>query len=151
MLLLLPVLTGLFLVASFPRFSQPYLAWIAFIPLLAFVVRVRMPVRAFWGGYVAGGIELFALLIWMPAVLERYGGLSGWLAWTGYVILILLLACFTGLACYGTKKLMRRGGDAFLLLFPFIWVLIEYVQTMIPFGGFPNRSYKSMVVPRGAL
>ncbi len=137
MLLLLPVLTGLFLVASFPRFSQPCLAWIAFIPLIAFMVRVRVPVRAFWGGYVAGGIELFALLVWMPAVLERYGGLSPWLAWSGYVLLILLLACFPGVVCYGTKRLMRWGGDAFLLLFPSLWILIEYAQTRIPFGGFP--------------
>jgi len=84
MLPLMPVLTGFLLIASFPRFNQPWLAWIAFIPLIAFMVRVRTPARAFWGGYVAGGIELFALLVWMPAVLGRYGGLSDWLAWTGY-------------------------------------------------------------------
>ncbi|MBN2318563.1 MAG: apolipoprotein N-acyltransferase [Acidobacteria bacterium] len=137
MLLLLPALTGFLLVASFPRFNQAYLAWIAFIPLIAFVVRVRKPVRAFLGGYVAGGIELFALLVWMPAVLQRYGGLSVWLAWTGYVLLILLLACFLGAGCYATKKLMLRGGDACLLLFPAVWIVIEYAQTKIPFGGFP--------------
>jgi apolipoprotein N-acyltransferase len=137
MLLLLPVLTGLLLVASFPRFDQPYLAWIAFIPLVVFMVRVDKSVGSFFGGYVAGGIELFALLIWMPDVLEHYGDLPFWLAWTGFVLLILLLACFPGAACYATKRLMRWGGDGFLLLFPAIWILIEYVQTIIPFGGFP--------------
>ena len=137
MLLLLPALTGILLIFSFPKFTQSYLAWIAFIPLILFLFRVRKPVRAFWGGYVAGGIELFALLIWMPAVLPRYGGISNWLAWTGYVLLILLLACFMGAGCYVTKRLMHWGGDAFLLLFPAVWVLIEYAQTIIPFGGFP--------------
>jgi apolipoprotein N-acyltransferase len=137
MLLLLPVLTGLLLIASFPRFDQSYLAWIAFIPVVAFMVRIRKPIGAFWGGYVAGGIELFVLLVWMPSVLEQYGGLSGWLAWTGYALLILLLACFSGAGCYATKKLMQWGGDGYLLLFPAVWVLIEYAQTKIPFGGFP--------------
>jgi len=137
MLLLLPVLTGLLLVASFPRFNQPYLAWIAFVPLIAFMVRTRKPVHAFWGGYVAGVVELFALLIWMPSVLERYGGQPVWLAWAGYILLILLLACFPGAGCYVTKRWMRWGGDACLFLFPFVWILIEYAQTKIPFGGFP--------------
>lgn len=137
MLPLMPVLTGFLLIISFPRFNQPWLAWVAFIPLIAFMVHVRTPARAFWGGYVAGGIELFALLVWMPAVLGRYGGLSDWLAWTGYVLLILLLACFTGAACFVTKRLTHWGGTAFLLLFPAVWILIEYIQTKIPFGGFP--------------
>ena len=137
MLLLLPVLTGFLLVASFPRFDQPYLAWIAFVPLIAYVSRVKTPIRTFWGGYVAGVIELFVLLLWMPAVLRQYGGLDAWLAWTGYVLLILLLSCFPAIACFVTKGLMRRGGDSFLLLFPAVWVSIEYVQTKIPFNGFP--------------
>ncbi|MEJ2111356.1 MAG: hypothetical protein P8Z37_15880 [Acidobacteriota bacterium] len=69
--------------------------------------------------------------------LNQYGGISGWLAWTGYVLLIMLLSCFFGLACFATKLLMKRGGESFLLLFPAIWILVEYLQCKIPFGGFP--------------
>jgi apolipoprotein N-acyltransferase len=137
MLLFLPVLTGLLLVASFPKAHQPYLAWIAFIPLIAYLSRVKTPLRAFGGGWIAGAIELFTLLIWMPPVLERYGGLPVWLAWTAYALLILVLSSFSGAACYITKQMMRRGGDSLLLLFPAVWILLEYVQTKIPFGGFP--------------
>jgi len=137
MLLLLPVLTGLLLAASFPLCNQHYLAWIAFIPLIVFVLRVKSPVMAFWGGCIAGGIQLCILLVWMPVVLQQYGELPLWLAWTGYVILILLLSCFSGIACLWTKSLMRRGGDSLLLLFPAVWILIEFLQTKIPFGGFP--------------
>ncbi|MBN2241992.1 MAG: apolipoprotein N-acyltransferase [Acidobacteria bacterium] len=135
--LLLPVVTGLLLAASFPRIDQPFLAWVALAPLCAFMVRVHSPFRAFWGGWLAGGVELFGLLAWMPGVVESHGGLPGWLAWTGYALLILLLACFTGAACCATKGLMRWGGDAHLLLFPAVWVLVEYAQTRVPFGGFP--------------
>lgn len=137
MLFFLPVLTGLLLAASFPRFDQHYLAWIAYVPLLIYMIKAHSPARAFLGGYAAGAVQLFALLVWMPAVLSSYGDLSSILAWTGYTLLILLLACFSGLACYITKKLMKRRGDSFLLLFPFVVVLVEFIQTMIPFGGFP--------------
>ncbi len=135
--LFLPVLTGLLLAGSFPLCDQHYLAWVAFIPLMAYLLRVKSKAAAFCGGYVAGAIQFFILLVWMPAVLEQYGGLSGLLSWTGYGLLILLLSCFPGMACLCTKVLMRRGGPSLLLMFPAIWVLIEFLQTGIPFGGFP--------------
>ena len=135
--LLLPVLTGLLLAASFPKCGQHYLAWIAFIPLIAYVHLARSPARAFRGGCLAGGVELFVLLVWMPEVLHLYGGLDPWLAWTGYALLVLLLSSFSGAACLATKALMLRGGDCCILLFPAVWVLVEFLQTAIPFGGFP--------------
>jgi hypothetical protein len=45
MLLFLPALTGLLLVASFPRAGQGYLAWVAFVPLIAFVFRAKGVLR----------------------------------------------------------------------------------------------------------
>ena len=69
MLLLLPALTGLLLVASFPRAGQGYLAWVAFVPLIAYVFLASTRLRAFLGGFVAAFIQLFVLLIWMPPVL----------------------------------------------------------------------------------
>lgn len=137
MLLFLPVLTGLLLAGSFPLCGQHYLAWIAFLPLMGFLLRAKSSAAAFCGGYIAGGIQYFILLVWMPSVLEQYGGISSLLSWTGYGLLILLLSCFPGLACLWAKILMRRGGPSFLLLFPAIWVLFEFIQTVIPFGGFP--------------
>ena len=131
MLLLLPVLTGFLLVASFPRFDQHYFAWVAYIPLIVFMSRAKTPVRAFLGGYIAGVIEHFALLLWMPAVLQDYGGLNAGLAWTGYVLGILLISCFPGIACSVTKGLMRRGGDSFLLLFPVDADSLHYLPIIV--------------------
>jgi len=137
MLLFLPALTGFLLAASFPRSDQNYLAWIAFVPLIVFLFRVKTSFRAFWGGYVAGCVELSLLLLWMPTVLEQYGGLNPWLAWTGYALLILLLSGFPGVACAIVKLFMQRGCDRMLFGLPPLWVLFEYAQTKIPFGGFP--------------
>jgi apolipoprotein N-acyltransferase len=137
MQLLLPALTGIFLAASFPLADQGYLAWVAYIPLLLFVFRTRTSARAFWAGFAAGAIQLFALLIWMPPVLANYGGLSKALAWFAYSLVICMLACYPGAACAITKFLMKRRGDSCLLLLPFVWVVSEYAQSISPFGGFP--------------
>jgi apolipoprotein N-acyltransferase len=135
--LFLPAISGLLLAASFPRASHGDLAWVAFVPLIAFVYFTNSLARAFWGGFVAGAIQLFVLLIWIPSVLENYGGLHGVLVWIAYGMMVSLLACFPGAAGLGMKLLLKRGGDIFLFLFPIIWVAIEYAQTFVPFGGFP--------------
>jgi apolipoprotein N-acyltransferase len=137
MLRFLPVLAGFLLAASFPRINQGYLAWVAWIPLIVFIFYSKGSARAFIGGFIAAVIEYFALLIWIPPVLEQYGGLSKILAWFAYGLLVLLLACYPAAACAVTKRLIIRGGSTFLLLFPAIWVLSEFAQSISPLGGLP--------------
>jgi apolipoprotein N-acyltransferase len=135
--MLLPALTGFLLAASFPRISQGYLAWVAVIPLILFICKTATPGRAFLGGFFAGFIQLFALLIWIPRVLDHYGGLNAALAWLAYALMILMLACFPAAACAATKGLIKRGGKSWILIFPAVWVIFEYAQTLFPFGGLP--------------
>jgi apolipoprotein N-acyltransferase len=137
MLLFLPVLSGLLLVASFPKTNQGYLAWVAFIPLIASLLRARKISQAFWIGFVAGWIQIFGLMIWIPAVMAHYGGLARPLAWTGFALMVSMLACFPGAACAATKCIINRQGDVSLLLLPFIWIVLEYAQNFFPFGGLP--------------
>ncbi len=135
--MLLPALTGLLLVASFPNIGQGYLAWVSFVPLLIFVFRSETVGRAALGGFVAGFIELFGLLLWIPTVMHQYGGLNSGLAWGAYAFMVSLLACYPAATCAAAKYLMVRGGKYCLLLFPAAWVLSEYAQTLFPFGGLP--------------
>jgi apolipoprotein N-acyltransferase len=137
MQMLLPVLTGLLLVAAFPRIDQGYLAWVAFVPLIVFVAKTNSCARAFWGGFLAGVVELFGLLIWIPPVLAQYGGLTPALSWIAYGLMVLMLACYPGIACALTRLLINSAGDWSLLAFPAIWVAVEYALNFTPFGGFP--------------
>jgi len=137
MLWFLPVLTGFLLVASFPRANQGCLAWVALIPLIVFISHSKTILRALGGGFVAAAIELFSLFIWIPGVLVRYGGLSAALAWLAYALLISALACFAAASCAATRLLMLRGGSGFLFFLPPIWILLEYAQSIFPFGGLP--------------
>lgn len=137
MLLLLPVLTGLLLAASFPRFDQFYLAWIALVPLILFVHRVHSIKAAFWGGLIAGLLQNSMLLIWMQPVLTRYGGISNGLSWLAFGLLMPVLSAYLAVACLVTKFLARRIGAAAIFLFPAILVCFEYLLSISPFGGFP--------------
>ncbi|MGD0100653.1 MAG: apolipoprotein N-acyltransferase [Acidobacteriota bacterium] len=137
MIFILPALTGILLAASFPRASQAYLAWVAFVPLILFLSRAKSVKGALGGGFIAGLLEYFPLLIWMPPVLTRYGGLSHALAWFAYLLLISVLSCYPAAACALTKYGHQRCGDAFILAFPFIWILSEYALSFSPFGGLP--------------
>jgi len=137
MSLLLPLLSGLLSFASLPALRQSYLAWVAQVPLLLFMLQSRGGLRAFLGGVVAGFAQFALLLVWIPAVLVQYGGLPAAAAWVLYVLLIAVLAIYPGLACALTGIAVQRGGRAQLLIFPFAWVAVEMLRNYTPFGGFP--------------
>jgi len=77
------------------------------------------------------------LLIWMPAVLTHYGGMPVPVAWIIYGLMITMQSFFPGAACSMTRFMSKRCGDRWLLLFPLVWVTLEYARTYFPFGGFP--------------
>jgi apolipoprotein N-acyltransferase len=135
--IILPVSAGFLLVASFPRIGQGWLGWAALIPLIIFIDQAKNRRSAFYGGLLAGAIEFFSLMRWIPDVLGKYGGLSPALAWIAYGLLVGLLACYPAISCALTKHWILRCGRGMLWIFPLVWVLMEYAQTYTPLGGFP--------------
>jgi apolipoprotein N-acyltransferase len=135
--IILPVSAGFLLVASFPRIGQGWLGWAALIPLILFIDQAKSRRSAFCGGFLTGVIEFFILMRWIPDVLGRYGGLSPALAWIAYCLLVCMMACYSAISCALTKHWMLRCGRGLLLIFPLVWVLMEYAQTYTPFSGFP--------------
>ena len=134
---MLPMATGLLLAAAFPRAHQGWLGWVAWIPLIIFTARARSRRMAFAGGWLAGAIEFFILLRWMPEVMGRYGGMPFFLSWAAYVLLIALLACYTAAACFFIRHLIFRHGERMLLLFPFAWIVMEFLASVSPIEGLP--------------
>jgi apolipoprotein N-acyltransferase len=136
-LLLLPILSGILAWASFPKVSQSYLAWTAFVPLLAYLLQVRKLGWAFWGGIIAGMVQFGTLLYWIPPVLSRYGGVPPLAAFGLFLLMVAVLGSFPGLACMLTRHCMNRRGPGFLLAFLPAWIALEYARSFFPFGGFP--------------
>ncbi len=136
-LALLPVLGGLLGFASLPTMGQAYLAWIAQVPLILFVLRSRSGPKAFFGGVAAGFVQFSLLLSWIPPVLVQYGNIPAVLAWFLFALLMIVLALYPGLACAVTGISLRHGGKVMVLFFPFTWVATELLRGFSPFGGFP--------------
>jgi apolipoprotein N-acyltransferase len=137
LLLALPLISGALCWLSFPKIAQDYLAWVALVPLLLFIVKARNPGSALLGGFLAGFVQFFCLLYWIPRVLTIYGGIPLFAAWGLYALLIAAFGCFPAMACVLIHCGIQRRGLTSLLLFAPAWVAVELFRSWIPFGGFP--------------
>ncbi|MEK6732473.1 MAG: apolipoprotein N-acyltransferase [Candidatus Omnitrophota bacterium] len=117
------VLSGLFLIFSFPNFNLSYLVFISFIPLF-FAVENKSPQRAFLIFFIAGFIFYLGTLYWLYHVTV-----------IGFIILCLYLALYFGVFGW----ILVGGGfktRPYIFLIPFIWVILEYIQANISIMGF---------------
>ena len=73
--ILLAILSGLMLTASFPPGKFSFLAWFALVPLLVCIDRAS-PSLAFRLGFVAGTAHFTTLMYWIVMVLGHYGNMS---------------------------------------------------------------------------
>lgn len=136
-LALLAGLSGLLGFLSLPRTEQGYLAWVALVPLLA-ASETAATVRCAAGlGFLAGFLQWFGLLAWIPAVLTAYGGLPPVGAWLLEGLLASVLSVYPAAACALTRWSIGLGGRKALLVFPFAWVGLEAFRTYYVLDGFP--------------
>jgi apolipoprotein N-acyltransferase len=131
----LPILSGLLLGLSFPRFDLSFLAWIALVPLL-FAVREQSWSAAFGQGFLAGLVFFAGTLSWVVNAMHLYGKLPLVISYAVMLLLAaycaLYMALFTGLASAMTDA--RDAVQVWLL--PALWVALELARTHL-FSGFP--------------
>ena len=126
--LFLASVSALLLLLIFPGFDLHYLAWFALVPLLL-VVKRGGPGRAFLASLLAGFIFFICLLLWNLHV-------------AGSNLINFSLSMF-GQACYiGVFGLLahyfqRRLPQWNALIFPTIWVLLEFLRTHMFFLSWP--------------
>ena len=119
------LVSGAALAFAFPEPDLFFLAWVALAPLLVVAGDVG-PGRGLLLGLVFGIAFFGTLLYWISIV--------GWLAWG---ILILLQAAFLGL--FGALWALLRArlpAWAGVVAAAALWVVVEYVRTRVPLGGF---------------
>jgi apolipoprotein N-acyltransferase len=134
---LLPAVSGLLIVAAYPRIGFGWAAWVALLPLGLSVARSRSVFAAARAGFIFGFVEQAFLLSWIPGVMGRYGGLPFAASWALFFLLIAVLSGLPAVACGAVRALGRDAGGAWILMLPFFWVAQEYVLAWAPFGGFP--------------
>jgi len=131
--LLLPILSGVLLTASFPPVNLSFLAWFALVPLFKSIEN-ESPSRAFKLGFITGTVHFLTLIYWIVIVLGRYGDLGVLLSLFPCLLLCLYLALFIAVFSYLTAWIGE--GPFFLLWTGSFWVGLEYVRAKF-LTGFP--------------
>ncbi len=123
MKLVLPIISSVLLILTFPRFNLEFLAWIALIPLF-FALENKNIKQRFAIGYLFGLIFFSGILYWLIYVTVP-----------GAIILVLLLSFAPAIFCilYRPSSIVHRSS---VLVIPSAWVITEYLRTYL-FTGFP--------------
>jgi apolipoprotein N-acyltransferase len=128
-------LSGILLFLSFPKWEISFLVLIALIPLYL-SLEDESPLFAFILGLTTGITFYLGLLYWIIFVMKTYGGLPYFLSFLILLILVLYLSLYPALFSLLFSILKEKTKKLSFLLFPFIWIILEYLCIYL-FTGFP--------------
>jgi apolipoprotein N-acyltransferase len=129
------IVSGLLLAAAFPKFDFTYLLPIALVPLL-WGLEDQSLKRSFWLGYLAGLAFYCGLLYWIAYVTHVFGRLPLPLSIGVLFLLAGYLSFYRAFWALGVTWAAARGVSP-LWFAPTLWVALELIQSIVPFGGFP--------------
>jgi len=122
--------SGVLTAAAFPGCDQWYLAWVSLVPLLL-VLDTASPRQGFWRGYLAGLVYFGIVLSWMVGLVHWVGIV----VLPGVALLVAYLALYWAMFGWSYCRLRRMWPWAPVLVGPFIWAVLEYLQSRL-FTGF---------------
>ncbi|MHC1699119.1 MAG: apolipoprotein N-acyltransferase [Geobacteraceae bacterium] len=134
---LLAALTGVLLIFSFPKAEISWLAWFAFVPLLA-ACGHKSPLKAGKLAFIAGLVGYGGVLYWINIVVTTYGKLPLAVSICLYLLLVAYLAAYFFVLFYLVRKAELRGISVVISL-PFLWVGLEFLRSFL-LTGFPWAS-----------
>jgi apolipoprotein N-acyltransferase len=133
--LLLPVLSGVFLVLSFPPFNLYPLAWVSLVPLLLLIAE-RDTKKTFYPGLATGAVYFMGTVYWVFHSMYVYGHIPAVASLCVLILLCLYLALYTGVFAVMFKLIYVRLHVPAMFIVPVLWVTLEYARTYI-LTGFP--------------
>lgn len=131
--ILLALLSGVLITASFPPLKTDWLIWISIIPLLI-ALDGTYPREAFKLGMLAGLSHYISLIYWIINVLSAYGGLNFFISIFILLLLCLYLSIYMGL--FSLFTVIFTISKTKILFYAGIWVSLEYIRGLI-LTGFP--------------
>ncbi len=130
---ILAMISGAMLTASFPPFNLSFLAWFALLPLLKSIEH-GSSLKAFKLGFIAGTVHFLSLIYWIVVVLGRYGGLNIFLSVILTILLCLYLSLYLGVFSFLTN--LSSNSRLFVFWVPCFWCSLEYARAKF-LSGFP--------------
>ncbi len=132
---LLALAAGIVTVPAFAPFSFPPLALIG--PAVLFWLWLD---AGLWAAFREGwlfGLGMFGVgVFWMHISIDQFGGVSTTLAILITFAFVAIIALYYGLAGWLAIRLGGRFPHAWLLIFPALWVLMEWLRGWL-LSGFP--------------
>ena len=120
------VVSALFLILSFPKFSLWPLAWVAFVPIFYQARRFKSFGWAFFYFWVFGFLFFFASWEWLRHV-----------TYFGWIFLAALYAFYFGFFGILTYWFWKHGPTLLsLFILPSAWTVLEWIRAEIPVWGF---------------
>ncbi len=129
-------LSGLLLVACFPKIHLRGLVWLACLAMFATLAGEKRLKRAFLLGYVCGVVYFAGSCYWFVTVMELYGHLAPALAVVVLILFVIIDSTFFGGFGLAMGWAARRSSGWALALSPFLWVAMELARTYL-ITGFP--------------
>lgn len=131
--MLLAVLSGVMLTASFPPGRMEWMAWLALVPLLKAISHAS-PGRAFKLGFATGFVHFLTLIYWVMVALQHYGGIDVLTSISVLLIFCAYLSLYAATFAFITAKTGRRRFA--ILLMAATWVALEFIRAKV-LTGFP--------------
>src|SRR5581483_7109431 len=147
--ILLAVASGVLLAAAFPPVDVEFLAWIALVPLLL-AARGLPPGRAFGIGWLGGATFFAAIVYWVTYTISAYSAVPAVLAVLICVLMVSILACYTGVFVAGLVWLDAHDLPIVWLAAP-LWVTLEWMRSWFVIGfpwaslGYSQYRYHDLV------
>lgn len=143
--ILLALLSGVMLTASFPPGGLSFFAWIALVPLLKSLEN-ETPLRGFKLGLIAGTAHYLTLMYWIIVVLGHYGNLNIFVSLGPLILLCLYLSLYIG--AFSCLTTLLRGSRFSIIFIASFWVSLEYIRgnllTGLPWCLLGYSQYKQL-------
>ena len=130
----LAVASGLVLASAFPPLDLEFLGWIGLVPLLL-ACRGLGSWAAFGTGWLGGAVFYLAIVYWVAHTISAYSAVPFALAVAILLLMVSVLACYTGAFTAGVAWLEARSLPV-VWLAPPLWVVLEWLRSWF-FIGFP--------------
>lgn len=131
--IVLAIISGLLLTASFAPSPLDWMVWFAWVPLLR-SLNNESPAHAFLLGFMAGLVHYVTLIYWIVPTLQNYGYLDFVTSLGALVLLCLYLALYPALFAYVLCHM--KGSRVLVFMMGSLWVGMEIIRAHF-LTGFP--------------
>ena len=118
--------SGVVLMIVSPPYNFHWLHWFSFVPMLS-VLDPENPRTSFKLGYTTGVAGIFCLFFWLAQTIDLFSNIPLPVAALVVLLFALVWGLPYGLLAMAVHPLRRRFGHNWILLFPCLWVAVEYL------------------------